>query len=75
MEVTPGVLERDEYALLQEGQEIPFERLGDPARAVASKDNEVAWNVERAEGDYRLVAKGPNRRARVVYLLALTSED
>ncbi|HEX5708790.1 MAG TPA: hypothetical protein VFX96_15940 [Pyrinomonadaceae bacterium] len=56
---------------VREGQEIPFERLGDLTRAHASGETEVAWNVVTEEGDYRLVAKGPNRRARVVYLLSL----
>lgn len=60
---------------VREGREIPFEKLGDPARAVASGDTEIAWSVERPEGDYRLVAKGPNRRARVVYLLSLATKD
>lgn len=60
---------------VREGREIPFEKLGDPASAVASADTEIAWSVERPEGDFRLVAKGPNRRARVVYLLSLATKD
>lgn len=60
---------------VREGHEIPFERLGDLARATAVAETEAAWNVETQEGGYRLVAKGPGRKARVVYLLSLATND
>jgi hypothetical protein len=53
------------------GMEIPFSKLGDLARATGKDDAEAAWNVETTGGGYRLVAKGPKGRARVVYLLSL----
>ena len=55
------------------GKEIPFARLGDLARATGKDANEAAWTVETPEGGYRLVAKGPNGKARVVYLLSLSA--
>lgn len=60
---------------VREGQEIPFERLGDPGRAAAVAETEAAWNVETETGGFRLVAKGPGRKARVIYLLSLASND
>lgn len=55
------------------GKEIPFSKIGDLARAAASDETEAAWNVEAHGGarSYRLVAKGPKGKARVVYLLSL----
>jgi hypothetical protein len=53
------------------GREIPFSKLGDLARATGKDDAEAAWSVETPGGGYRLVAKGPKGRARVVYLLSL----
>ncbi len=54
------------------GKEIPFAKLGDLARANGKDSNEAAWTVETpGGGGYRLVAKGPDGKARVVYLLAL----
>lgn len=55
------------------GKEIPFKQLGDLARATGKDANEAAWTVATPEGGYRLVAKGPNGKARVVYLLSLAS--
>lgn len=55
------------------GKEIPFSQLGDLARATGKDDTEAAWTVETPGGGYRLVAKGPNGRARVVYLLSLAA--
>jgi hypothetical protein len=54
------------------GREIPFSKLGDLARANGKDETEAAWTVESpGGGGYRLVAKGPGGRARVVYLLSL----
>ncbi len=53
------------------GKEIPFSQLGDLARASGKDETEAAWTVEAPGGGYRLVAKGPKGKARVVYLLSL----
>jgi hypothetical protein len=53
------------------GKEIPFSKFGDLAQATRRNSSEVVWNVETPEGGYRLVAKGPAGKARVVYLLSL----
>ncbi|HEU4595792.1 MAG TPA: hypothetical protein VFS10_11680 [Pyrinomonadaceae bacterium] len=54
------------------GKEIPFSQLGDLARANGKDETEAAWTVEApGGGGYRLVAKGPKGKARVVYLLSL----
>ncbi len=55
------------------GKEIPFSELGDLALAKDATDSQAIWNVQTAEGGYRLVAKGQNGRARVVYLLTLST--
>jgi hypothetical protein len=55
------------------GREIPFSQLGDLARATGKDEAQAAWTVETPGGGYRLVAKGPNGRARVVYLLSLAA--
>jgi hypothetical protein len=55
------------------GQEIPFAKLGDPERATGKNDSHISWNVETPAGGYRLVAKGPESKARVVYLLSLAN--
>ena len=55
------------------GREIPFSKLGDPARAMGKSESEIAWNVETQAGGYRLVAKGPEGKARIVYLLSLAT--
>lgn len=55
------------------GREIPFSQLGDLARATGKDETQAAWTVETPGGGYRLVAKGPNGRARVVYLLSLAA--
>ena len=59
--------------LVRPGKEIPFRQLGDLARATGRDDNEAAWTVETPGGGYRLVAKGPGGKARVVYLLSLAA--
>jgi hypothetical protein len=53
------------------GREIPFAQLGDLARAARKDTLQAVWNVEKPEGSYRLVAKGPDGKARVVSLLQL----
>src|SRR5688500_17939204 len=54
------------------GKEIPFSKLGDLARANGKDSTQAAWTAEApGGGGYRLVAKGPDGKARVVYLLAL----
>ena len=55
------------------GKEIPFAQLGELARATGKDETQAAWTVETPEGGYRLVAKGPNGKARVVYLLSLAA--
>ena len=55
------------------GKEIPFSQLGDLARATGKDDTQAAWTVETPGGGYRLVAKGPSGKARVVYLLSLAA--
>lgn len=57
------------------GREIPFARLGDLNAALRSTDAVAIWNVADARGRYRLVAKGQNGKARVVYLLSLESAE
>src|SRR6266566_354426 len=53
------------------GKEIPFSRLGKASRAIRYTESEAIWNVRGASGAYRLVAKGENRKASVIYLLSL----
>ncbi len=52
-------------------REIPFARLGDLSRALRDKDFQAVWNVTGANGGYRLIARGPGGKARVVTLLVL----
>ena len=56
------------------GQEIPFRELGDLRRARAASDASVVWHVSRADGGYRLIARGRERRAQTVSLLAFGIE-
>ena len=58
---------------LRQGREIPFAQLGDMNAALRATQTEAIWNVADVRGGYRLVAKGQNGRARVVYLLSLES--
>jgi hypothetical protein len=55
------------------GKEIPFAKLGNPSSAAGLTDSRAIWNVATPDGGYRLVAKGQNRKARVVYLLSLAT--
>ena len=54
------------------GKGLSFESLGDLSRATGTTDSQAIWNVETPSGGYRLVAKGQNRTASVVYLLDLS---
>jgi len=56
---------------LRPGKEIRFSKLGDLSLAIRNKESQAIWNVETQEGGYRLVAKGANGKARVIYLLSL----
>lgn len=57
------------------GREIPFSKLGDLERAASKSDSQVMWSVKTPEGGYRLVAKGPDGKARVVYLFLLNAAE
>lgn len=53
------------------GKEIPFDKLGDLTRATGKDKTEAVWDVETQGGGYKLVAKGPDGKARVVTLISL----
>jgi hypothetical protein len=53
------------------GKELLFSELGDTSLALRVTDSQAIWNVATANGGYRLVAKGENGRARVIYFLSL----
>lgn len=50
---------------------IPFAELGDLSLAQRSTVSQAIWNVEAEQDSYRLVAKGQDGKASVVYLLSL----
>jgi len=54
-------------------EELPFTELGDTSVAMRATDSQAIWNVANSNGGYRLVAKGQNGRARVIYLLSLAT--
>jgi len=56
------------------GQEVPFKELGDLTRARAASEASVVWHVARADGGYRLIARGRERRAQTISLLAFGIE-
>lgn len=58
-------------AFVRPGKEVEFTKFGDPAKATSWSESQAIWNVGSARGGYRLVAKGMEGRASVVYLLAL----
>ena len=58
-------------AFARPGKEIPFSKLGDLSKTMQAPESEAIWNIETPQGRYRLVAKGANRKASVVYLLSL----
>lgn len=53
------------------GKEVAFAKLGDLTKATTLTKSQVIWNVGSAQGGYRLVAKGTEGKASVVYLLSL----
>lgn len=53
------------------GREVLFTKLGDPTKATTFTNSQAIWNVGSASGGYRLVAKGAEGKASVVYLLSL----
>ena len=53
----------------------PFDKIGNLSKAAVNQDNAAKWNVQRADNlSYRLVARGPNRRADSIYMIATTLE-
>ena len=54
-------------------KELLFSELGDTTRAVRATDTQAIWNVSTPKGGYRLVAKGENGRARVIYMISLAT--
>ena len=58
-------------AFARPGKEIQFSKLGDLSKAARAADSQAVWNIETTQGGYRLVAKGANGKASVVYLLSL----
>ena len=51
----------------------PFTEIGNLSKAAVNLENAARWNA-RAAGDinYQLVAKGPNRTANNIYMIATT---
>ena len=58
-------------AFTRPGKEIPFSKLGDLSKTVQTPGSQAVWNIETPQGGYRLVAKGANGKASVIYLLSL----
>lgn len=58
-------------AFVRPGKEIPFTKLGDVTKADILTKSEAIWNFNHERGAYRLVAKGADGKATVVYLLSL----
>jgi hypothetical protein len=54
-------------------KELLFSELGDTSLAVRATDSQAIWNVATKNGGYRLVVKGQNGRARVIYFLSLAT--
>ena len=61
-------------AFARPDRRIPFSKLGNLSKA-ATSETQAVWNVETPKGNYRLVAKGVNGKANVVYLLSLESPE
>lgn len=55
------------------GRNVSFASFGDLKTAARSNANSAVWNVKDAAGGYKLVVKGSDRNARVVYLISLAS--
>ena len=62
-------------AFVRPGKEIAFEKFGDQSKATMTSKSEAIWNVGGAEDGYRLVVKGDNGKANVVYLLSLARPE
>ena len=58
---------------VRSGQSIDFKEFGDLSAAVRSNPNQAVWNVLTPAGGYKLVAKGRDGRANVVYLISFAS--
>jgi hypothetical protein len=58
-------------AFVRPGREVSFSKLGDPAKATTLTKSQAIWNVSSPNGGYRLVAKGAEGKASVIYLLSL----
>jgi hypothetical protein len=58
-------------AFVRPGREVLFAKLGDPAKATTLTKSQAIWNISSPSGGYRLVAKGAEGKASVVYLLSL----
>lgn len=56
---------------VRRGKEIPFSKFGDLARASSKSDQGAVWNVQRPEGNFRLIVRGSGGKASVVHLLTL----
>ncbi|AIE86532.1 hypothetical protein [Fimbriimonas ginsengisoli] len=50
---------------------VPFSTIGSSKSAAVYRDHTAIWNVDAKPHPYRLVAKGPNGQANVVYMLSL----
>ena len=48
-------------------------KQGNLSSAIGLTDSLAIWNIATSDGGYRLVAKGQNRKARVIYLLSLAT--
>ena len=55
------------------GREVAFASFGDLKTAARSDANRAVWNVKNALGGYKIVVKGGNGKATVVYLISLAS--
>ncbi|MDT7604099.1 MAG: hypothetical protein QOF61_2096 [Acidobacteriota bacterium] len=55
------------------GHEIPFSNLGDLSHASHKSEQAVIWNVQRPEGNMRVIARGSAWKARVVQVLSLNA--
>lgn len=53
----------------------PFSEIGDTSKAATDQENVAVWNAERPDGSrYRLIAKGRERRATSIYIVAAGAE-
>lgn len=58
-------------AFIRPGKEVLFTKFGDLTKTTSSSKSQAIWNVGSARGGYRLVVKGTEGKANVVYLLSL----